>query len=285
MAGARTASHQRLDAEAALAEFERLQTSRAYRGATGRYAIEGVRNFVRAVDQGMDITAMLVSDTLLTVPIARKLARRVRRAGVPFAAVTPRQFRRIARLRRASGIAAIIRQHWSELGRASPTRGLCWVALESVRSPGNLGSLIRTSEAVGGAGFILLDPAVDPFDPSVVRASMGSLFGQAFVRCTPSGLADWSTRNGMSVVGATPDGTHCLHQMRVPRRPVLMLGEERRGLTPRQRALCHDLVRIPMCGPTDSLNLGVAGGLLLYEVFRGRGPAHAVLQSAAAIEL
>ena len=270
MAGSRECRHQEADAEAALAEIEKLQTSRAYRDATGLHAIEGVRNFVRAVDQGLELVAILVSDKLLKVPVARKLARRARRAGVSFVAVTPEQFRRIARLPRASGIAAIVRQHWSQLERASPEHGLCWVVLEAVRSPGNFGSLIRSSEAVGGAGFILLDPAVDPFDPAVTRATMGSLFGQVFLRSDPSELAGWVARHGPRVVGASPDGAHCFHQLAFPRRTVLMLGEERRGLTPQQRALCHDLVRIPMTGTADSLNLGVAGSLLLYEVFRNR---------------
>lgn len=189
---------------------------------------------------------------------------------MPSANITPGQFRGIARLPRASGIAAIVRQHWSTLERASPGGELCWVALEGVRSPGNFGSLIRTSEAVGAAGFILLDPAVDPFDPLVARATMGGLFGQVFMRSSPSKLASWVTRHGLRVVGASPEGPRCLHQVSFPRRTVLMLGEERRGLTPEQRALCHDLVRIPMVGSTDSLNLGVAGSLLLYEVFRSR---------------
>ena len=270
MAGPRDRGHQGLDAEAALAEFEKLRTSRAYRDATGLHAIEGIRNFVRAVDRGMEFAAILASDKLLKVPVARKLVRQARRAGVPYAALTPEQFRRVARLQRASGIAAVVRQHWTGLERANPADGLCWVALETVRSPGNFGSLIRSSDAVGGAGFILLDPAVDPFDPAVARGSMGSLFGQALIRSSHAALAAWADRHGLRVIGATPEGARCLHQATLPRNSVLMLGEERRGLTPQQRALCHELVRIPMTGSADSLNLGVAGSLLLYEVFRNR---------------
>lgn len=270
MAGPRDCRRPGTDAEAVLAAIDKLQTSRAYRDATGLHAIEGVRNFVRAVDHGMEFTTILVSDKLLKVPVARKLARRARRAGVPCVAVTPEQFRRIARFPRASGIAAIVRQHWSKLEQMVPERGLCWVALEAVRSPGNFGSLIRSSDAVGGAGFILLDPTVDPYDPSVTRATMGSLFSQLFLRSSASELARWVARHGLRVVGATPDGARCFHYVTFPPRTVLMLGEERRGLTPQQRDLCHDLVRIPMTGSADSLNLGVAGSLLLYEVFRNR---------------
>ena len=99
---------------------------------------------------------------------------------------------------------------------------------------------------------------------------MVALFGQVLVRTSRAELAHWAARHRCRVVGASPDGPRSFHRARYPRRCVLLLGEERQGLTPQQRALCHDLVRIPMTGPADSLNLSVAGSLLLYEVFRSR---------------
>jgi RNA methyltransferase, TrmH family len=139
-----------------------------------------------------------------------------------------------------------------------------------VRSPGNLGTLIRTSEAVGGAGFIFLGKRVDPFAPDVVRASMGAIFHQKFVRTTFNSLAPWIHRHHFHVVGASPDGATDLHQFDYPRSTLLFLGEERQGLTEQQRDLCQYLVRIPMVGMADSLNLAVAGSLLMYEVYRSR---------------
>jgi TrmH family RNA methyltransferase len=152
----------------------------------------------------------------------------------------------------------------------SPKTGLCWVVLENVRSPGNFGSLIRTSEAIGGAGFILIGPHIDPFDPNVVRASMGAIFRQRFVRTTHGSLRNWLRRHRCVVVGASPEGPIDLHRFDFPRPTILLLGEERRGLTPFQRGLCRRLVRIPMAGAADSLNVAIAGSLLLYEVYRAR---------------
>ena len=146
--------------------------------------------------------------------------------------------------------------------------------LEAVRSEGNLGTLIRTSEAVGGAGFILVGPRIDPFDPAVVRASMGALFRQAFIRTTHGSLRNWLRRHRCRAVGASPDGSAELHRFDYPRPTILVLGEERGGLTPLQRELCSHLVRIPMVGAADSLNLGVAGSLLLYDVYRTRPARH-----------
>jgi TrmH family RNA methyltransferase len=270
MAGAKNSSHARLDVEATLAEVERLQFNRRYRDASGLFYIEGVRNFVKVIDNSFDISTILFSEKLLTAPLARKLVRQARRSGVPSIGVTPEQFRRVSHTERASGIGAIVRQRWHKLHDVSPQAGLCWVALETVRSPGNLGTLIRTSEAVGGSGFIFIGGSADPFDPNVVRASMSSLFNQKFVRTGFSALRHWISRHRCCAVGASPDGVADLHQFSYPSPMILFLGEERQGLTQQQRDLCQDLVRIPMVGEVDSLNIAVAGSLIMYEVYRSR---------------
>ena len=148
-----------------------------------------------------------------------------------------------------------------------PQAGLCWVVLETVRSPGNLGTLIRTSEAVGGAGFIFIGSKIDPFDPDVVRPSMGSLFNQKFVRTSIKDLRRWMSHNSCLAIGASPDGTSEFNRFDYPRSTILFLGEERKGLTSQQRDLCQHFVRIPMSETVDSLNLAVAGSLLMYEVY------------------
>lgn len=259
-----------LDVAAALATANRLYLDRTYRNASGLFYVEGVRNFLRAIDSGFQITAILFSEKLLTVPPARKLVRSNRRSGVPCVSLTPEQFRSISHSERASGIGAIVRQHWLKLDDISAETGLCWVVLETVRSPGNLGTLIRTSEAVGGAGFIFIGDRIDPFAPDVVRASMGSVFGQKFVRTNIGDLRRWLTEGGCCAIGASPNGTTEFHQFDYPHSTFLFLGEERKGLTSQQQDLCQHLVRIPMSQTVDSLNLAVAGSLLMYEVYKSR---------------
>lgn len=256
--------------ESTLLEIERLQRDRSHRDARRAFFIEGVRNAVQAIENGFRVETIISSDRLLIVPIARKLVREQRRSGVPTFQVSPETFRRVSMTERASGVGAIVTQRWSRLHSISPRAGLCWVVLEDVRSPGNLGSLIRTSEAIGGAGFILAGNRVDPYDPAIVRASMGAVFRQAFVRTNYRSLHHWLRRHGCRAIGASPDGSVDLHRSCYPRPTILVLGEERRGLNPAQRALCQGLVRIPMVGAADSLNLAVAGSLLLYEVYRDR---------------
>lgn len=251
-----------------LAHAARLQRDRQYRDTTGQLFVEGVRNFVAAVDHGHTVDALLYSERLLTAPLARKLVRQLKRAGVPFARLTPEEFRSISRAERAAGVAAVLRQPIRRLAETAPGGAPCWVVLSHVRAPGNLGTLVRTAAAVGAAGFILLGNAVDPFDPAVVRASMGALFGQTFVRANLAELRRWASQHQLMIVGASPDGALEYDQLRYARPTLLVLGEERGGLSAEERALCHWLVRIPMAVGTDSLNLGVAGSLLMYAVAR-----------------
>ncbi|BAZ12303.1 RNA methyltransferase, trmH family protein [Calothrix sp. NIES-4071] len=262
-------NQQSLDVKATLTEIQKLQT-RTYRDHCGKFYTEGVRNFTKAVDNGFDISAIIYSEKLLTAPLARKLVRNQRRSGILTINITPEQFRHISCTERASGVGAIVRQRWSNLKQISLLSSSYWVALETVRSPGNLGTLIRTSEAFGGAGFIFIGNKIDPFDPDVVRASMSSLFSQKLVRTSYRALGHWLRHQDCTAIGASPDGSVDLDKFNYQQSTLLFLGEERQGLTQQQRELCQHLVRIPMIGAVDSLNLAVAGSLLMYEVYKSQ---------------
>ena len=251
-----------------LAIIERLQSDRTYRDTRGLFFVEGVRNFIEAVDHRFPVDTLLYSEKLLINPIARKLVRRLKRAGVPFARVTPEQFRRVSRTERASGVAAILRQIILRLEQIKLEDQQCWSALSHVRSPGNFGTLLRTSAATGASGFILLGDRIDPFDPAVVRATMGALFKQTLVRANADQLRRWVLKHNVQVIGASPDGAMDYNQVSYTRPALLMLGGERKGLTDEQRRMCNRIVRIPMVGGMDSLNVAVAGSLLMYEMFR-----------------
>jgi TrmH family RNA methyltransferase len=263
-----TADFRQLDIAPVIAKIKRLQCDRRYRDHKGLFFVEGIRNFVSAVDCGFPIDALLYCEKLLTSPIARKMVRRLKRAGVPFARVSPEQFRQISQTERASGVGAILCQHAQRLDQTNPNDSICWVALSRIRSPGNLGSLMRTAAAVGAAGFIFIGDGIDPYDPNVVRATMGALFNQRIVRANAEQFRHWIKSHRLQVVGASPDGQLNYDQVGYARPTILLLGNERTGLTEGERLLCSHLVRIPMKAGMDSLNVAVAGGLLLYEVFR-----------------
>ncbi|HYL99031.1 MAG TPA: RNA methyltransferase [Blastocatellia bacterium] len=265
-----TGNFRQLAVEPTLAKVRKLQEDRGFRDRNGLFFIEGVRNFIWALDYHSSLDAILYSEKLLINPVARKLVRKMKRSGVPFVRLTPEEFRSISGAERASGVAAIVVRRVLALDQLNPM-GECWTALEHFRSPGNFGTLMRSSAATGGAGFILLGNAIDPFDPSVVRATMGSLFTQKIARASAAELQRWTRQHNVQVIGASPDGAIDYDRIRYSRPTLLVLGTERSGLTAQQRSLCHRIVRIPMAERIDSLNLGVAGSLLMYRVFRESG--------------
>src|SRR5262245_27422545 len=257
-----------LEVDSTLAMIERLQQDRGYRDRLGLFFVEGVRNFIQAVDHRFEIESLIYSEKLLTNPLARMLVRRLKRAGAPFARASPEQFRAVSKTERASGVGVILHQRIQRLDEVALDDRDLWIALGQVRSPGNLGTLLRTSAAIDGTGLILLGGEIDPFDPALVRATMGALFRQKLVLTSMDQFCRWASSRRVQVICASPDGTIDYDRARYHLPAVLVLGEERRGLTRDQRACCNQMVRIPMVADTDSLNVAVAGSLLLYEVFR-----------------
>ena len=263
-----TVEYRQLEFAPVLAQVKKLQSDRRYRDGKGLFFAEGIRNFVEAVDNNFPIETIIYSEKLLTSAIVRKIVRRLKREGIPFARASPEQFRTISTTERASGIAAIYRQHIKPLSRLKPDKHLCWTVLSQIRSNGNLGTLIRTSAAVGAGGLILLGDRIDPFDPNVVRATMGAIFRQKIFRCNDKQFQSWLKSNKLQVVGTSPQGSIDYDKVCYSSPTILMLGNERKGLTADEKMLCEKLVRIPMVEGIDSLNVAVAGSLLLYEVFR-----------------
>jgi TrmH family RNA methyltransferase len=255
-------------------ELVRELRKREARDESSLYVFEGARFLVSAIDAGASIEGLVVCDRLLTSSIAQMLTRRLRQRGVPCDRVAPEVYGELSRLRegRGRGVMAIARQRWEPVPRLS--RGDLWLAVGDVRSPGNLGSLLRTSLAVGAAGLFVLGDA-DPYDPACVRATMGALERLALVRTAAPELFACVHAAGGSILGATPDGSVDYRSARFREPTVIFLGSERSGLTVAARDRCDVLVRIPMVRSVDSLNLAVAGSILLYEAFDRRMPAHA----------
>lgn len=240
------------------------------RARTGRFVAEGVRFLAEAHDRGAEFEVLVVSDVLLRSVVGQVLVRRLRARGVPIDRVTPERFRALSTASRASGVIAVLRQTWTDVTALRPS-GRPWLAVTRVRSPGNLGTLIRTLAAVDGEGLVVLDGGADPFDPSVVRATMGALLGLRVVRASRPDFGRRVRAAGATIVGASPSGSIDFRGADYGASPVILVGAEREGLGAAAAALCDSVVRIPMSANVDSLNLGVAGSLMLYESVRHRG--------------
>jgi len=269
MTDSRPISQQALDT---FSLIHSLQSNRKTRDQQKAFFIEGVRNFVQVCDHQYTLNNIIYSEKLCTSALARKLVRQRRRAGTPTLSVSPEQFRSISKTERASGVAAIVKQRWGQLNDINHTQG-SWLIFDHVRSSGNLGTLIRSAEAFGNTGFIFLGNSIDPYSPDIVRASMAAVFRQTFIRSNNTSLKSWLKKHNHAPIGASPEAQSSFQSINYPQPCFLFLGNERKGLSTVQRHMCSSLVSIPMVGQGDSLNLGVAGSLLLYEVFRSSGMA------------
>lgn len=268
------------EADPAVQALLQLRNSRRERDRTGLFFTEGLRFLTQAIEYGAPVEALIRAPELLTHPAGGPLESRLRRDGVPVLTVSREVFERISLAETPQGMAAVVRQQWASLRQVRPSGTTCWVALESIHSPGNLGSILRTCDCVGAAGVILLGDSVDPYDPACVRASMGALFSRTLVRASFAEFAAWKGRHKCLLAGTSPTAAVDYRAAGYRRPTVLFLGSEQRGLSPEQMALCDVLVHIPMIGGSDSLNVSVAAGVMLYEIFNQQHPPARLRQRA-----
>lgn len=264
-------SHSAASNHKVLARVRRLG-QRRYREIENRLWIEGVRNFVQACDAKIEFDTILISPILLKSHLAEKLARRLVAGGARRVRVSPEQFRSVSGTAHASGIGAIVKHPWTHLENVETRRGIGWLVLEEIRSPGNLGTILRTAEACRISGVIFLGPKCDPFDPAVVRTSMGGIFHLPLVRTSHERLKRWSNANRIRLVGLSPDAGRLWTELPEGDSFALVVGEERRGISDAARGLCGISVRLPMSGTADSINVGVAAGVMMYEMVRRKSP-------------
>ena len=141
-----------------------------------------------------------------------------------------------------------------------------WMVAQSLRDPGNLGTILRTGDAVGAGGLILVDDCVDPFSVEAVRASMGALFTQRLTTASWEEFVAW-LRSGEGELIGTSLNTELDYQQPRYRKPAFILvGNEAQGLPEAYESECDTLVKIPMRGKADSLNAAVAAAVMAYEV-------------------
>ncbi len=221
------------------------------------------------------------SEELFTGDMAAHLLDQLRQAGATLTPVAPSVLDSLSERETSQGLLAtfaLSEMAWSlaELRSvlALPPPKLV-IVLDRLQDPGNLGTLIRTADAVGAAAVILLEPCVDLFDPKTVRGSMGSLFNLPVSHIETDGpgslfttLSDW----GYRPVGADGRRGVMPWERDVLGGPVaLVLGNEARGLSPDLEPHLSDYVGLPMRGGAESLNVAVAGGVLMYEWLRLNG--------------
>lgn len=152
------------------------------------------------------------------------------------------------------------------LGRIDRAAAPLWIVAQALRDPGNLGTILRTGDAVGAGGLILVDDCVDPFSVEAVRASMGALFTQTIAAAPWDAFLAWLRWGEGELIGASLNAARDYQEPRYRKPAFLLIGNEAQGLPSAYEAACDMLVKIPMLGKADSLNAAVATAVMAYEV-------------------
>ncbi len=225
-----------------------------------------------AVEAGIGIEAIFYAPNLLSSKYAQELIRALSDDGLPCYATAVDLFESIADKENPQGILAVARQRWVSLEDLNPGNFPWGVALVAPQDPGNIGAVSRTINAVGASGLLLLDSSADPYHPSAVRASMGTLFWHPIGKATFTEFVCWCKHHAYHLFGTSAHAERDYRQVSSYQLPlILLMGSEREGLTAEQAATCEEVICLPMRGSTTSLNLAVATGVMLYSLLEKLG--------------
>jgi RNA methyltransferase, TrmH family len=243
---------------------------RKVRRETGLFVAEGAAIVVTARERGFRPETLLYRAGAAREGILRGLVEWALAAGADVLEVSEPVLQKLAAKDNPQAMLATFRQRWAP--PPDPARlpsDAVWLALEEVRDPGNLGTIVRTVEALGAAGVILVGACCDPFARECVRATMGSIFGVPLVRLEREAFLAWRAAWPGDVVGTHLAAREDFRDAACRGPVLLLMGSEGPGLSEPLARSCTQLVKIPMAGDVDSLNLAVATALLLYRI---RGP-------------
>ena len=241
-----------------------------FRDQQNAFMAEGLKLVIDALDLGWQIRTLVFAKAGRGNAAVEKAAARTVAAGGTVLEVSEKVLVAITRRDNPQMVVGVFSQKFLSLKDIRADNGDVWVALDRVRDPGNLGTVIRTVDAVGAKGVILVGDTTDPFSVETVRATMGSIFAVPVAKATTEAFLAW--RGGFSglVAGTHLKGAVDYRSVDFSRGPVLlMMGNEQQGLPETLAASCDRLLRIPQAGRADSLNLAVATGIMLFEIRRG----------------
>jgi len=247
-------------------KLARALHSRKTREAEQRFLVEGTFHLGEAATAGAPLDFVLYAEEQLRGDFAPQMLADLRAKGVDCHAVSPDVMESIASKENPSGLIAVARQNFTSLSSLIPHPSSLFIALVEPADPGNLGTILRTADAVGAAGFFLLEGGVDAYHPTAVRAGLGSHFWVPLGQASFKEFASWAKDQGVQLCGSSAHGSVDYREASYPRPLALVLGSEREGLSESQRAACDQLVSLPMQGRATSLNLAVAAGVLLYAI-------------------
>jgi RNA methyltransferase, TrmH family len=243
--------------------------AKKHRDETGLFLAEGLKLVLDALDAGWTLKTLAVAKAELGGERLQKAAARARAAGADVVEGSAKVMEAISRRDNPQSAIGVFRQKTVPLEKLAFGADGVVVALDRVRDPGNLGTILRTADATGARGVVLVGDCVDPFSLEAVRATMGSIFAVPLARATEGAFLEWRRGFKGLVAGTHMRGTTDYRAPDYAGRPVvLLMGNEQAGLSEPLAGACDALLRIPQAGRADSLNLAVATGVMLFEARR-----------------
>ena len=236
---------------------------RKEREENGLFLAEGLKIITEAVELGHAPKILLYGPDA-GHPLLKKAMAATEAAGGEVIEVTRDILEKISRRDNPQMVIGVFPQVFAALDALEPDAAACWVALDRVRDPGNLGTVIRTADAAGCGGVILVGDCCDPYSVEAVRATMGSVFAVKIARTGVAEFLAWRKSWPGSVIGTLLSAAVDYRSAEYRRPAMVLMGNEQAGLPPELAAACDVAVKIPMRGRADSLNLAVATGIMIY---------------------
>jgi len=255
-------------------KYVRRLSQRKFREQEGKFVIEGVRFLEEALQADWPLELVLHTPGITGQARAGQLLDLLSQRGVSLLAVDAPLFRELADTESPQGVLAVtcVPEEQDLVSRvlAAQDQDLL-VLVDGIRDPGNLGTIIRSADAAGADGVLILKGSVDPYNSKTLRSTMGSIFHMPVLPVVDreSLLSQLSTAGWGLVVGEV-GAVKLIHQCELTGRVVLAVGSEAEGISDAVRQAAWERVRIPMPGRAESLNAGVAAGIMLYETVRQR---------------
>lgn len=237
-----------------------------HRKREGLFLAEGLRILTEAREGGVLPEMLFHAGQATDHPLAIALIREMEANGGDVIVTSADILSKISGKDNPQALVGVYRDRLTPIKQLDRDSADIWIVAQSLRDPGNLGTILRTGDAVGAGGVILIDDCVDPFSVEAVRASMGALFTQKIATARWEEFITWLRQGSGQLIGTSLKATHDYQEPRYQSPAFLLVGNESQGLPSAYEDQCDLLVKIPMLGKADSLNAAVATAVMAYEL-------------------
>ena len=247
-----------------LVKAARALREKKHRRAEGRFLAEGLRILTEAREAGVLPELLFFSEA--THPLVQTMIAETEAAGGEAIETVPDILHKISGKENPQAVLGVYRAFDTSLAAIDRTAAPLWIVAQALRDPGNLGTILRTGDAVGAGGLILIDDCADPFSVEAVRASMGALFTQKLAAARWEEFVPWLRSGPAQLIGTSLNAAKDYQAARYEQPAFVLVGNEQAGLPAAYEKECDLLVKMPMLGKADSLNAAVATAVMAYEV-------------------